>query len=192
MLKLTVAYKFSNKEVVSFTKEFYDKYPLEYTISRFRDLSIEEILGYVQQSENKITETTDVRKDRKYKTDALIFVDEKSRKVTLYYQNQTTKLSDYKNDAEKAAELYEHCKEKFTKNAYLHNREDLKEFLKALEIFNDSILIEEVNVENLTKSKIEDIKEFPVLVIFKLDEHFDGYATIAKYNYTLVDQNLGL
>lgn len=192
MLKLTIAYKFSNKEVVSFTKEFYDTYPLEYTISRFRNLSIEEILGHVQQSEDKITETTDVRKAHKYKTDALIFVDEKSQKVILYYQNQVTELSNYKSDADKATEFYEHCREKFTKNAYLHNREDLKEFLKALELFNDSILIEEVNVENLTKSKIEDIKEFPVLVIFNLDKHFDGYETIEKYNYTLVDQTLGL
>ena len=196
MYKLIVAYKtydlFSAWDYV--TREEDDVTAFEYIISKFRwhhqepeyfkKLVFSKLNGDKRQS---IQELGDLE------FDALIFVDEKTEKVWLRYQDETIYLSEFKTEEERKKERYLELESKYCKNRYLENREELDEFLTALEVFNDHADFDEIEVLTYLKEDVKTTKNFPILLVYQTHEEYNIPYDYNEHHhrFTLVDDSLG-
>ena len=196
MLKLIVAYKtfdlFSAWDYV--TREVNDTYALEYLISKHRWHSNEpeyfkKIVYSALNDDNRqaIEELGDLE------FDALVFVDEHTGSVELRYQDNNINLSEFRTEEEQKAERLKELESKYLKTRYIENREELDEFLAALEIFDESGQYNDIKVITYTKEDIKQTKNFPILVVLEKHEGFDWNNDYNYYelHFTLVDSSLG-
>lgn len=125
--------------------------------------------------------------------DALIFVEEGRGLVELRYQDDIIHLSEFKTKEEKATEKYNELEQKFCRTRYLENREELDEFLAALEVFDETGQYYDIEVITYTKEDIKQTKNFPILVVLEKHEGFDWNNDYNYYelHFTLVDGSLG-
>lgn len=196
MLKLIVAYNtydlFSAWDYV--TREEDDVTAFEYIISKFRVYHEEpEYFKKLVSSKLNDDKRQSVQELGDLEFDALIFVDEKTEKVWLRYHDETIYLSEFKTEEEQKKERYLELESKYCKNRYIENREELDEFLTALEVFNDHADFDEIEVLNYLKEDIKTTKNFPILLVYQTHEE---YNTPYDYNehhhrFTLVDDSLG-
>lgn len=82
---------------------------------------------------------------------------------------------------------------KYLKTRYIENREELDEFLAALEVFDETGQYNDIEAVTYTKEDIKTTKNFPILVVLEKHESYDWNN---DYNYcelyfTLVDGSLG-
>lgn len=196
MLKLIVAYKthdlFSEWDYV--TREVNDTYALEYLISKHRQHHEEpEYFKKLVYSKLNDDNRQSIQELGDLEFDALIFVEERRDLVELRYQDETIHLSEFKTKEEKATEKYNELEQKYCKNRYLENREELDEFLAALEIFDDIGNFDDIEVLTYTKEDIKTTKNFPILLTFQRhDEYNINYDYDEKNAYfILVDSTLG-
>lgn len=125
--------------------------------------------------------------------DALIFVDEHYGRVELRYHDDTINLSEFKTEVEILKEKFIELESKYCKNRYLETREELDEFLTALEVFNDHADFDEIEVLTYLKEDVKTTKNFPILLVHQTH---DEYNISYDYNehhhrFTLVDDSLG-
>ena len=125
--------------------------------------------------------------------DALVFVDEHSGRVELRYQDETISLKDFKTEAEILKEKYLELESKYCKNRYIENREELDEFLTALEVFNDHADFDEIEVLTYLKEDINTTKNFPILLVYQTYEEYNIPYDYNEHHhrFTLVDDTLG-
>ena len=125
--------------------------------------------------------------------DALIFVDERSGRVELRYQDETISLKDFKTEVEILKEKYLELESKYCKNRYLENREELDEFLTALEVFNDHADFDEIEVLTYLKEDAKTTKNFPILLVYQTYEEYNISYDYNEHHhrFTLVDDSLG-
>ena len=196
MLKLIVAYKnydlFSEWEYVA--REVNDTYALEYLISKHRwhhqEPEYFKKLVYSKLNDNNrqsIQELGDLE------FDALIFVEESKDTVWLRYHDETIYLSEFKTEEEKAIEKFNELRAKFCKTRYLENREELDEFLEALEIFDETGKFDDIEVMQFLKEPAKETQNFPILVVLEKHEGFDwdNGRNYENLTFTLVDDSLG-
>lgn len=196
MLKLVVAYKkydlFSEWEYV--TREVNDTYALEYLISKHRWNSDEpEYFKKLVYSKLNDDNRQSIQELGDLEFDALIFVEEGRGLVELRYQDDIIHLSEFKTKEEKATEKYNELEQKFCRTRYLENREELDEFLAALEVFDETGQYYDIEVITYTKEDIKQTKNFPILVVLEKHEGFDWNNDYNYYelHFTLVDGSLG-
>lgn len=125
--------------------------------------------------------------------DALVFVDERSGRVELRYQDETISLKDFKTEAEILKEKYLELESKYCKNRYIETREELDEFLTALEVFNDHKDFDEIEVLTYLKEDIKTTKNFPILLVYQTYEEYNISYDYNEHHhrFTLVDDSLG-
>lgn len=125
--------------------------------------------------------------------DALVFVDERSGRVELRYQDETISLKDFKTEVEILKEKYLELESKYCKNRYIENREELDEFLTALEVFNDRADFDEIEVLTYLKEDIKTTKNFPILLVYQTYEEYNIPYDYNEHHhrFTLVDDSLG-
>lgn len=125
--------------------------------------------------------------------DALVFVDERSGRVELRYQDETISLKDFKTEVEILKEKYLELESKYCKNRYIENREELDEFLTALEVFNDHADFDEIEVLTYLKEDIKTTKNFPILLVYQTYEEYNIPYDYNEHHhrFTLVDDSLG-
>ena len=125
--------------------------------------------------------------------DAWVFVDERSGRVELRYQDETISLKDFKTEVEILKEKYLELESKYCKNRYIENREELDEFLTALEVFNDHADFDEIEVLTYIKEDVKQTKNFPILLTYQTYEEYNiPYDYNERYHrFTLVDDSLG-
>lgn len=196
MLKLIVAYKtydlFGEWEYV--TREEDDVTAFEYIISKFRWHHEEpEYFKKLVFSKLNDDKRQSVQELGDLEFDALIFVDEKTEKVWLRYHDETIYLSEFKTEAEQKKERYLELESKYCKNRYIENREELDEFLTALEVFNDHADFDEIEVLTYIKEDVKTTKNFPILLVYQTYEEYNiPYDYNERYHrFTLVDDSLG-
>lgn len=196
MLKLIVAYKtydlFSEWDYV--TREVNDTYALEYLISKHRQHHEEsEYFKKLVYSKLNDDNRQSIQELGDLEFDALIFVEESRDLVELRYQDETIHLSEFKTKEEKATEKYNELEQKFCRTRYLENREELDEFLAALDIFDKTGDFNDIEVVTYTKEDIKQTKNFPILVVLEKHEGFDWNNDYNYYelHFTLVDSSLG-
>lgn len=199
MLKLIAAYKnydlFSKWEYV--TREVNDTYALEYLISKHRwhhqEPEYFKKLVYGKPNDNKrqsIQELGDLE------FDALIFVDEKTEKVWLRYHDETIYLSEFRTTEEIKNDELKALKAKYCRvdsKFYIENRQELDEFLAALETFDQSGDFDDIEVMQFINGDVKTTTKFPILLIYYSDSHYDSdyQVDITKHRFTLVDDSLG-
>lgn len=196
MLKLVVAYKthdlFSEWDYV--TREVNDTYALEYLISKHRGHHEEpEYFKKLVYSKLNDDNRQSIQELGDLEFDALIFVEESRDLVELRYQDEIIHLSEFKTKEEKATEKYNELEQKFCRTRFIENREELDEFLAALEVFDDIGNFDDIEVLTYTKEDIKTTKNFPILVVLEKHEGFD-WNNDRDYNnlhFTLVDSSLG-
>ena len=196
MLKLIVAYKpydlFSEWEYV--TREEDDVTAFEYIISKFRWHHEEpEYFKKLVYSKLNDDRRQSIQELGGLEFDALVFVDEAKDTVWLRYQDETIKLEDFRTKEEQKIEQQKMSEQKFCKNRYLENREELDEFLTALEVFNDHADFDEIEVLTYLKEDVKTTKNFPILLVYqKYDEYNISYDYNEQHHrFTLVDGSLG-
>lgn len=125
--------------------------------------------------------------------DALVFVDERSGRVELRYQDETISLKDFKTEVEILKEKYLELESKYCKNRYIENREELDEFLTALEVFNDHKDFDEIEVLTYLKEDVKTTKNFPILLVYQTYEEYNIPYDYNEHHhrFTLVDDSLG-
>lgn len=125
--------------------------------------------------------------------DALVFVDERSGRVELRYQDETISLKDFKTEVEILKEKYLELESKYCKNRYIENREELDEFLTALEVFNDHADFDEIEVLTYIKEDVKQTKNFPILLVYQTYEEYNIPYDYNEHHhrFTLVDDSLG-
>ena len=125
--------------------------------------------------------------------DALIFIDERNGKVNLRYQDETISLKDFKTEVEILKEKYLELESKYCKNRYLESREELDEFLTALEVFNDHADFDEIEVLTYIKEDVKTTKNFPILLVHQTHEEYNISYDYNEHHhrFTLVDDSLG-
>lgn len=125
--------------------------------------------------------------------DALVFVDERSGRVELRYQDETISLKDFKTEVEILKEKYLELESKYCKNRYIENREELDEFLTALEVFNDHADFDEIEVLTYLKEDAKTTKNFPILLVYQTHEEYNIPYDYNEHHhrFTLVDDSLG-
>ena len=196
MLKLIVAYKtydlFGEWEYV--TREEDDVTAFEYIISKFRWHHEEpEYFKKLVFSKLNDDKRQSIQELGDLEFDALIFVDEKTEKVWLRYHDETILLSEFKTEAEQKKVRYLELESKYCKNRYIENREELDEFLTALEVFNDHADFDEIEVLTYIKEDVKQTKNFPILLTYQTYEEYNiPYDYNERYHrFTLVDDSLG-
>ena len=196
MLKLIVAYKthdlFSEWDYV--TREVNDTYALEYLISKHRrNINEPDYFKKLVYSKLNDDNRQSIQELGDLEFDALIFVEESRDLVELRYQDETINLSEFKTKEEKATEKYNELEQKFCRTRYLENREELDEFLAALEVFDETGDFNDIEVVTYTKEDIKQTKNFPILLTFQRhDEYNVNYDYDEKNAYfILVDSSLG-
>lgn len=196
MLKLIVAYKtydlFSEWDYV--TREVNDTYALEYLISKHRQHHEEpEYFKKLVYSKLNDDNRQSVQELGDLEFDALIFVEESRDLVELRYQDETIHLSEFRTEGEIKAERLKELESKYLKTRYLENREELDEFLAALEVFDETGQYNDIEVITYTKEDIKQTKNFPILVVLEKHEGFDWNNDYNYYelHFTLVDSTLG-
>lgn len=125
--------------------------------------------------------------------DALLFVDERSGRVELRYQDETISLKDFKTEVEILKEKYLELESKYCKTRYIETREELDEFIAALEIFDEAGEFDDIEVLTYTKEDIKQTKNFPILAVLEKHEGFDwnNDRDYTNLHFTLVDSTLG-
>ena len=125
--------------------------------------------------------------------DALVFVDERSGRVELRYQDETISLKDFKTEVEILKEKYLELESKYCKNRYIENREELDEFLTALEVFNDHADFDEIEILTYLKEDVKTTKNFPILLVYQTYEEYNIPYDYNEHHhrFTLVDDTLG-
>lgn len=125
--------------------------------------------------------------------DALVFVDERSGRVELRYQDETISLKDFKTEVEILKEKYLELESKYCKNRYIENREELDEFLTALEVFNDHADFDEIEILTYLKEDVKTTKNFPILLVYQTHEEYNIPYDYNEHHhrFTLVDDSLG-
>lgn len=125
--------------------------------------------------------------------DALVFVDERSGRVELRYQDETISLKDFKTEVEILKEKYLELESKYCKNRYIENREELDEFLTALEVFNDHADFDEIEILTYLKEDVKTTKNFPILLVYQTYEEYNIPYDYNEHHhrFTLVDDSLG-
>lgn len=196
MLKLIVAYKtydlFSEWDYV--TRKVNDIHALEYFISKHRQHHEEsEYFKKLVYSKLNDDNRQSIQELGDLEFDALIFVEESRDLVELRYQDDTINLSEFRTEEEQKAERLKELESKYLKTRYLENREELDEFLAALDIFDKTGDFNDIEVVTFTKEDIKTTKNFPILAVL---EKYEGYDWNEDYNYyelhfTLVDDSLG-
>lgn len=196
MYKLIVAYKISDLfgEWNYVTRKEDDFHAFEYRIAKlryehnnpeyFKKLVFSKLCDTTRQS---IQELGDLE------FDALVFVDENTEKVWLRYHDETILLSEFKTEAEQKKERYLELESKYCKNRYLENREELDEFLTALEVFNDHADFDEIEVLTYLKEDVKTTKNFPILLAYHTYEEYNISYDYNEHHhrFTLVDDSLG-
>ena len=196
MSNLIVAYKpedlFGEWNYIA--RDFSDKTALEYAISKYR------FNGEDPEHFKKVVFSKSRDKDRKtiqelgdLEFDALIFVDERTGRVELRYHDDTISLKDFKTEAEILKEKFKELQSKYCKNRYIENREELDEFLTALEVFDETGDFNDIEVVQYIKEDVKITKNFPILVVLEKHEGFDwnNDYNYAKLHFTLIDDSLG-
>lgn len=196
MLKLIVAYKtydlFSEWDYV--TREVNDTYALEYLISKHRQHHEEpEYFQKLVYSKLNDDNRQSIQELGDLEFDALVFVDEHTGSVELRYQDNTISLDEFRTEDEIKAERLKELESNYLKTRYLENREELDEFLAALEVFDDVGDFNDIEVITYTKEDIKTTKNFPILVVLEKHEGFDWNNDYNYYElyFTLVDSSLG-
>ena len=196
MYKLIVAYKtydlFSAWDYV--TREEDDVTAFEYIISKFRWHHEEpEYFKKLVFSKLNDDKRQSIQELGDLEFDALIFVDENTGKVWLRYHDETIYLSEFKTEAEQKKERYLELESKYCKNRYIENREELDEFLTALEVFNDHADFDEIEVLTYIKEDVKTTKNFPILLVYQTYEEYNIPYDYNEHHhrFTLVDDTLG-
>ena len=196
MLKLIVAYKthdlFSEWDYV--TREVNDTYALEYLISKHRQHHEEpEYFKKLVYSKLNDDNRQSIQELGDLEFDVLVFVDENTGNVQLRYHDETIQLSEFRTEDEIKAEHVKELESNYLKTRYLENREELDEFLAALEVFDDVGDFNDIEAITYTKEDIKTTKNFPILVVLEKHEGFDWNNDYNYYelHFTLVDSTLG-
>lgn len=200
MLKLVVAYKISDLfgEWNYVTREEDDFYAFEYRIAKLRyNHNNPEYFKKLVFSKLSDTTRQSIQELGDLEFDALVFVDETKDTVWLRYQDETIKLEDFRTKEEQKIAKINELEHKYCnpgRKCYLESREDLDDFLAALETFDKSGNYDEIEVMQFIAGSVTETKNFPILVLYKKSEEFtDDYSgdTITKHYFTLVDDSLG-
>lgn len=196
MLKLIVAFKtydlFSEWDYV--TRKVNDTHALEYFISKHRrNINEPDYFKKLVYSKLNDDNRQSIQELGDLEFDALIFVEESRDLVELRYQDETIHLSEFRTEEEQKAERLKELESKYLKTRYIENREELDEFLAALDIFDETGDFNDIEVLTYTKEDIKTTKNFPILAVL---EKYEGYDWNKDYNYyelhfTLVDDSLG-
>lgn len=196
MFKLVVAYKISDLfcEWNYVTREEDDFHAFEYRIAKLR-YNHNDPEYFKKLVFSKLSDTTrqSIQELGDLEFDALVFVDEAKDTVWLRYQDETIKLEDFRTKEEQKIEHQKMLVQKFCKNRYLESREELDEFLEALEVFNDHADFDEIEVLTYLKEDVKTTKNFPILLAYQTHEEYNiPYDYNEKHHrFTLVDDSLG-
>ena len=196
MCKLVVAYKISDLfgEWNYVTREEDDFHAFEYRIAKLRyNHNNPEYFKKLVFSKLSDTTRQSIQELGDLEFDALIFVDESKDTVWLRYQDETIKLEDFRTKEEQKIEHQKMLVQKFCKNRYLESREELDEFLEALEVFNDHADFDEIEVLTYLKEDIKTTKNFPILLAYQTHEEYNIPYDYNEHHhrFTLVDDSLG-
>ena len=196
MLKLIVAYKPEDLfgEWNYFARDFSDKTALEYAITKYRFNSENpEHFKNIVFSKLRDQDRKTIQELGDLEFDALVFVDEHIGSVELRYQDETINLKDFKTEKEILSERVGELELKYCQNRYIETREELDEFLAALDIFDEAGEFDDIEVLTYTKEDIKTTKNFPILLTFQRhDEYNINYDYDEKNAYfILVDSSLG-
>lgn len=196
MLKLIVAYKtydlFSEWDYV--TRAVNDTHALEYFISKHRQHHEEpEYFKKLVYSKLNDDNRQSIQELGDLEFDALIFVEESRDLIELRYQDVIIHLSEFRTEDEIKAERLKELESKYLRTRYLENREELDEFLAALEVFDETGQYNDIEVVTYTKEDIKQTKNFPILAVLEKHEGFDwnNDYNYYKLHFTLVDGSLG-
>lgn len=196
MLKLIVAYKtydlFSEWDYV--TRKVNDTYALEYIVSKHRQHHEEpDYFKKLVYSKLNDDNRQSIQELGDLEFDALIFVEESRDLVELRYQDETIHLSEFRTEEEQKAERLKELESKYLKTRYIENREELDEFLAALEVFDETGQYNDIEVITYTKEDIKQTKNFPILAVLEKHEGFDwnNDYNYTELSFTLVDSSLG-
>ena len=196
MLKLIVAYKPEDLfgEWNYFARDFSDKTALEYAITKYRFNSENpEHFNNIVFSKLRDQDRKTIQELGDLEFDALVFVDEHVGSVELRYQDNTINLKDFKTETEILSERVGELERKYCQNRYIETREELDEFLAALDIFDEAGEFDDIEVVTYTKEDIKQTKNFPILVVLEKREGFDwnNDYNYCELRFTLVDDSLG-
>lgn len=175
-------------------RDFGDKTALEYAITKYRFNSEDpEHFKKVVFSKLRDQDRKTIQELGDLEFDALIFVDEHTGKVWLRYQDETISLKDFKTEKEILSERVGELDRKYCQNRYIENREELDEFLTALEVFDEAGEFDEIEVLTYLKEEVKTTKNFPILLTFqRRDEYNINYDYDEKNaHFILVDSSLG-
>lgn len=196
MLKLIVAYKtydlFSAWDYV--TRKVNDNHTLEHFISKHRrNINEPEYFKKLVYSKLNDDNRQSIQELGDLEFDALIFVEEHTGSVELRYRDETINLSEFRTEEEQKAERLKELESKYLKTRYIENREELDEFLAALEVFDETGDFNDIEVVTYTKEDIKQTKNFPILVVLEKHEDYDWNKDIdyVELRFTLVDDSLG-
>lgn len=196
MYKLIVAYKindlFSEWNYVS--REEDDLYAFEYRIAKLRyNHNNPEYFKKLVFSKLSDTTRKTIQELGDLEFDALVFVDEARGLVELRYKDETINLEDFRTAGEQKIEKLKALEQKFCKTRYLENRQELDEFLAALEVLNDDGEFDDIAVMQFIKDDAKTTQNFPILVVFEKHAGFDwnNDHNYENLTFTLVDDSLG-
>lgn len=176
------------------TRAFGNKADLETAISKYRFNSEDpEHFKKVVFSKLRDQDRKTIQELGDLEFDALIFVDERNGKVWIRYHDDTINLKDFKTEKEILSERVGELDRKYCKNRYIETREELDEFLTALEVFDEVGEFDEIEVFTYLKEDVKTTKNFPVLLTFvSLTEWNSAYDYDEKRAwFTLIDDSLG-
>lgn len=196
MYKLVVAYKISDLfgEWNYVTREEDDFHAFEYRIAKLRyNHNNPEYFKKLVYSKLNDNNRQSIQELGDLEFDALIFVEESKDTVWLRYHDETIYLSEFKTEGERKKERYLELESKYCKNRYLENREELDEFLTALEVFNDHADFDEIEVLTYLKEDVKTTKNFPILLVHQTHEEYNIPYDYNEHHhrFTLVDDSLG-
>lgn len=177
-----------------FARDFGDKTALEYAITKYRFNSEDpKHFKKVVFSKLRDQDRKTVQELGDLEFDALVFVDEHTGSVELRYLDETINLKDFKTEKEILEVRVGELEHKYCRNRYIENREELDEFLAALEVFDETGEFDDIEVITYTKEDIKLTKNFPILLTFvRCDEYNVNYDYDEKFaNFILVDSSLG-
>lgn len=175
-------------------RDFGDKTALECAIAKYRFNSEDpEHFKKVIFSKLRDQDRKNIQELGDLEFDALVFVDERTGSVELRYLDETINLKDFKTEKEILEARVSELERKYCRNRYIENREELDEFLAALEVFDETGEFDDIEVITYTKEDIKLTKNFPILLTFvRCDEYNVNYDYDEKFaNFILVDSSLG-
>lgn len=175
-------------------RDFSDKTALEYAISKYRFNSENPVhFKNIVFSKLRDQDRKTVQELGDLEFDALVLVDEHAGSVELRYQDETINLKDFKTEKEILEARVIELERKYCQNRYIENREELDEFLTALEIFDETGEFDDIEVITYTKEDIKQTNNFPILLTFQRhDEYNINYDYDEKFaHFVLVDGSLG-